>query len=423
VIPERSALFWAHALHRLAASSAGILLVLIVFVGWDALQGAAARLAAIATLALAGFLAWLGLITPSILPAVTVGNLLGGMTMIALLWWLHQRARGSGAGRTLHGLALAALVLQIALGGMIGARHAVLSCVTLPACTGGWWPDSIDWRLFDPFFVLPESDIGSAAGEALILFPPLRRGAGGDNPLRPGGQGRPARRSRRRQRLVAARHVGAATAAGRGHGACEFPIAAGTAAQPVRGTSARRDRRSSLAEFRNPRGRMKIVRCPRTPGQAVAGVEQHPGAATTPFDTGRLAGLTKALMNLPSICGARASTSMPCPARNCRAVLDGVDPRGLDFDLLESRLRQLARVFGIAQGARDAADPQLDVPSNLAGTLPFTTTSETANRPPGFSTRKASRSTRSLSADRLITQLEMMTSTELSGAGRSRSRP
>jgi len=169
VIPERSTLFWAHALHRFAASSAGILLVLIVFVGWDALQGAAARLAAIATLALAGFLAWLGLITPSPLPAVTVGNLLGGMTMIALLWWLHQRSLGTGAGRTLRSLALAALALQIALGGLIGARHAVLSCETLPACAGGWWPDPIDWRLFNPFFALPESDIGLAAREALIM--------------------------------------------------------------------------------------------------------------------------------------------------------------------------------------------------------------------------------------------------------------
>jgi cytochrome c oxidase assembly protein subunit 15 len=169
LIPERSTLFWARALHRLAASSAGILLLLIVFPGWDALQGAAARVAAVVTVALAGFLAWLGLITPSTLPAVTIGNLLGGMTMLALLWWLHQRDRGSGAGRTLHRLALAALVLQIALGGMIGARHAVLSCVTLPACAGGWWPDSIDWRLFNPFFVLSESDMGSAAGEALIM--------------------------------------------------------------------------------------------------------------------------------------------------------------------------------------------------------------------------------------------------------------
>src|SRR6266852_3062464 len=48
---------------------------------------------------------------------------------------------------------------------------------------------------------------------------------------------------------------------------------------------------------------------------------------------------------------------------------------------------------------------------------PRVTTSETASRPPGLSTRKASRSTRSLSAERLITQFEMITSTELSGSG------
>jgi cytochrome c oxidase assembly protein subunit 15 len=168
-MPEQSALFWARALHRLAASSAGILLLLIVFLGWGALQGAAARLAAVATVMLAGFLAWLGLMTPSNLPAVTVGNLLGGMTMLALLWWLHQRGRGTGAGRTLHRLALAALVLQIALGGMIGARQAALSCVTLPACTGGWWPDTVDWRLFNPFVAVSESNLGSAAHEALIM--------------------------------------------------------------------------------------------------------------------------------------------------------------------------------------------------------------------------------------------------------------
>src|SRR5215831_2667973 len=52
-----------------------------------------------------------------------------------------------------------------------------------------------------------------------------------------------------------------------------------------------------------------------------------------------------------------------------------------------------------------------------AGTSPRTTTSDTAKRPPGRRTRNASAKTRSLSADRLITQLEMMTSTELSGRG------
>src|SRR5882724_5883075 len=52
-----------------------------------------------------------------------------------------------------------------------------------------------------------------------------------------------------------------------------------------------------------------------------------------------------------------------------------------------------------------------------AGTSPRTTTSEIASRPPGFKTRNASRSTRSLSPERLMTQLEIITSTEFSGSG------
>ncbi|MBE0613007.1 MAG: COX15/CtaA family protein [Burkholderiales bacterium] len=167
LIPEQSALFWARALHRLAASSTGILLLLIVFLGWRRLQDRAARLAAVATVVFAGFLAWLGLLTPSKLPAVTLGNLLGGMSLLALLWWLHQRERG--ADRKLQWLALAALALQIALGGMIGARHAALSCITLPVCASGWWPDAVDWHLFNPFFTMSESDLESVAREALIL--------------------------------------------------------------------------------------------------------------------------------------------------------------------------------------------------------------------------------------------------------------
>ena len=169
LIQEQSTLFWARALHRLAASSAGIVLLLIVFLGWRSLEGTAARSAALATVALAAFLAWLGLLTPSGLPAVTLGNLLGGMTLLALLWWLHQRDRGSGERRTLQWLALAALALQIALGGMIGARSAALSCITLPACAGGWWPDGIDWRVFNPFFAASALELKATAREALIL--------------------------------------------------------------------------------------------------------------------------------------------------------------------------------------------------------------------------------------------------------------
>src|SRR5207302_6944813 len=52
-----------------------------------------------------------------------------------------------------------------------------------------------------------------------------------------------------------------------------------------------------------------------------------------------------------------------------------------------------------------------------SGIAPRTTTSDTAKRPPGLSTRNASPSTRRLSAERLITQFEMTTSTEASGSG------
>ena len=45
--------------------------------------------------------------------------------------------------------------------------------------------------------------------------------------------------------------------------------------------------------------------------------------------------------------------------------------------------------------------------------------SVTAKRPPGRSTRAASRKTAGLSAERLITQLEITTSTESSGSGTS----
>ena len=52
------------------------------------------------------------------------------------------------------------------------------------------------------------------------------------------------------------------------------------------------------------------------------------------------------------------------------------------------------------------------------GSSAVATTSLTASRPPGLSTRNASRKTAGLSGERLITQLEMITSTDASATGR-----
>src|SRR6266540_5748246 len=54
-----------------------------------------------------------------------------------------------------------------------------------------------------------------------------------------------------------------------------------------------------------------------------------------------------------------------------------------------------------------------------SGSGPSVTISDTASLPPGFNTRNASVKTLDLSGDRLITQLEMMTSTVLDSTGKS----
>ena len=75
------------------------------------------------------------------------------------------------------------------------------------------------------------------------------------------------------------------------------------------------------------------------------------------------------------------------------------------------------RVFDINESASGCGPTSSCCGGTASGTLPRTTTSLTANRPPGFSTRNASASTLRLSPDRLITQFEIMTSTLFSGSG------
>ena len=113
-----------------------------------------ARVSAL-TLAVIVFQALLGMWTVTWLlkPVVVMAHLLGGLLMLSLLAWTAWRAtdlpiRLADPRRLRAGLfvALAALAVQVALGGWTSANYAALACATdFPTCVGQWWP-AADFR-------------------------------------------------------------------------------------------------------------------------------------------------------------------------------------------------------------------------------------------------------------------------------------
>jgi len=132
--------FFARLVHRFAASAALIMVALIPFLALRAQSGfdAERRLAWLA-LAIALGLAALGIATPGArVPAIALGNLVGGFALLATLVVLAVRLAGvRSSGSTM--LALVALLVvfaQVATGGMIGAQFALISCPAAFDCPG-----------------------------------------------------------------------------------------------------------------------------------------------------------------------------------------------------------------------------------------------------------------------------------------------
>jgi cytochrome c oxidase assembly protein subunit 15 len=138
----------AGAVHRFTASLLGLIVFAITWLTLFGQRPAAVGLAApLSVFALTVFLSLLGYSTPSPdIPAVTLGNLLGGMAMLALLWWMRQRSvenidAHNNATTILRSWALLGLlvvVMQIVLGAATSATFAGPSCTALPGCKGDW---------------------------------------------------------------------------------------------------------------------------------------------------------------------------------------------------------------------------------------------------------------------------------------------
>lgn len=134
----------ARALHRLAASSALLLMIGMLLLARSAQNYGRERTLALAALVIALGLAALGIVTPdAVFPAIPLGNLIGGYSLIAVLAALAgSTASGgdnaaSGTSPRLRAVALAllaAVVVQAVIGGLIGAQFALRACPTLDDC-------------------------------------------------------------------------------------------------------------------------------------------------------------------------------------------------------------------------------------------------------------------------------------------------
>lgn len=145
-------------LHRITATALLPLLLLLLMGGfarkperWEQ------RWTAVAAVAITVFLAVLGRWTSGAkVPAVALGNLLGGFVLFALCLRMAFVGRLQAAARELPAgtrgwrlAAIAAVLLQAALGGLVSSGLAGLSCPGL-ACT---LPDPVAWTALNPWHV------------------------------------------------------------------------------------------------------------------------------------------------------------------------------------------------------------------------------------------------------------------------------
>jgi heme a synthase len=160
---------WREMIHRYAATTLGLTIVLITALAIATrrqhLVSVPLALALFAIVLIQGLLGMLT-VTWQLTPLVVTLHLLFGMTTLALLMWLALslpqgswasraregplRTRGGGASsltsvRSLMYLGLAALAVQIALGGWTSSNYAAVACPDFPTCQGVWWP-AADFR-------------------------------------------------------------------------------------------------------------------------------------------------------------------------------------------------------------------------------------------------------------------------------------
>jgi heme a synthase len=151
---------WIEMIHRYAASSVGVLILVLAAMSWVHRQQLHRRLQispwwptlTLLWVCLQGAFGALT-VTMKLFPAIVTLHLLGGMVLLALLQTQAARYRAgtgfsdddsaanlSGTARAWLLAGFAVLWVQIALGGWVSTNYAVLACNEFPMCQGQWVP-------------------------------------------------------------------------------------------------------------------------------------------------------------------------------------------------------------------------------------------------------------------------------------------
>ena len=167
--PVEHAKAWNEMVHRYFAGTLGLLILTIAIISWVKSRRYShyptpVKLPTL-LLGLVIFQAALGMwtVTMNLQPLIVMGHLLGGFSIISLLYLLSLRlssfrlAGGDPELRRYRGLAFFTLLVvigQIALGGWVAANYAAVACTELPFCEGNWTAQ-LD---FAGAFSIPEAD-------------------------------------------------------------------------------------------------------------------------------------------------------------------------------------------------------------------------------------------------------------------------
>lgn len=139
---------WPEMIHRYVAGTLGLFILAITILSIQQRQRYRGNLRiSLGLIALVLLQAALGrwTVTWLLLPTIVLSHLLGGLSLLCLLWWLYLKNTFALTSyqrpSMLHKIAILGLILvflQIALGGWTSTNYAGLICPDFPTCQGQW---------------------------------------------------------------------------------------------------------------------------------------------------------------------------------------------------------------------------------------------------------------------------------------------